>query len=117
MTDLDAIVAPLFAGKAQHVLATYEQLLIELRMLGPFQVEPKQTSIHLVRRVGFAGVHPRKAYLYLNLRTDAPIESPRIAKREQVSKSRYHNELRLDQPADVDAELVGWLSAAYQLGG
>jgi hypothetical protein len=33
-----------------------------------------------------------------------------------VSKNRYHNEIKLEQPADVDAELVGWLREAYTLG-
>ena len=57
----------------------------------------------------FAGMHPRKSYLYLNLRTDYPIDSPRIAKTEQVSKNRFHNELKLTSPGEVDEELLCWL--------
>jgi Domain of unknown function (DUF5655) len=76
---------------------------------------PKKTSIHLTRSVGFAGVHPRKSYLYLNIRTDYPIASPRIAKSEQVSKNRFHNELKLTSPDEIDAELLGWLKDAYAL--
>lgn len=77
---------------------------------------PKKTSIHLTRSVGFAGVHPRKSYLYLNIRTAYPIDSPRIAKSEQVSKNRFHNELKLTSPDEIDAELLGWLKDAYALG-
>jgi len=106
----------LFTGKDAVVQATYIRLLETLRVLGPFQEEPKKTSIHLVRTVGFAGVHPRKSFLYLNIRTDAPIESPRIAKSEQVSKNRFHNELKLSSPDEIDAELSGWLKDAYLLG-
>lgn len=106
----------LFVGKDECVLSTYARLLEVLQTLGPFQEEPKKTSIHLVRTTGFAGVHPRKSSLILNVRTDYPIETPRIIKSEQVSKSRFHNEVKLTSPSDIDEELLGWLTDAYALG-
>jgi uncharacterized protein DUF5655 len=45
-----------------------------------------------------------------------PIQSQRITKTEQVSKSRFHNEVKLASPSDVDEELLGWLKDAYRLG-
>ncbi len=69
----------------------------------------------MVHTVGFAGIYPRKSYLLLNLRTHRPIESPRITKAEQVSKNRFHNEVKLASPNDVDEELLGWLKDAYGL--
>ncbi|KPV52651.1 hypothetical protein SE17_14195 [Kouleothrix aurantiaca] len=115
MTDAYTADA-LFAGKEPVVRETYDRLLEVLHELGPFKVEPKKTSIHLVNTVGFAGVHPRKSFLYLNLRTEKPIESPRVAKTEQVSKNRYHNEIKLEKPNDVDSQLCTWLKEAYLLG-
>jgi hypothetical protein len=108
--------AALFAGGNPAVQATYERLLEALREIGPFREEPKKTSIHLVRTTGFAGVHPRKHWLILNLRTAQPIQSARIAKFEQVSKNRYHNEVKLERPEHVDDEILGWLRDAYALG-
>jgi len=116
MTDIRAAVAGLFGGGDPAVLATYDRLLVALAELGSFTEEPKKTSIHLVRTSGFAGVHPRKRSLMLNLRIDHPLTSPRVARVEQVSKNRYHNEVKLEQPEDVDAELIGWLRDAYALG-
>lgn len=115
MADAHLTVDALFIGKDQVVRDTYARLLSALGELGPFTVEPKKTSIHLVNKSGFAGVHPRKGYMYLNLRTERPLENPRIAKREQVSKSRYHNEVKLATPDDVDDELREWLKEAYEL--
>jgi hypothetical protein len=106
----------LFADKDHTVREIYTRLLDVLREIGPFEAEPKKTSVHLVHSVGFAGVHPRKSFLYLNLRTERPIESARIVKAEQVSKNRYHNEVKLSSPAEVDAEVSGWLREAYELG-
>ncbi len=116
MTDTTDTSTALFVGKDDVVQAIYTRLLQALRSLGPFQEEPKKTSIHLVRTVGFAGVHPRKSYLYLNLRTDHSIESTRISKTEQVSKNRYHNELKLTSPDEIDEEVLGWIKEAYELG-
>ena len=117
MVETSYTVDMLFAGKDAIVRAIYDRLLETLHGLGAFSVEPKKTSIHLVNKVGFAGVHPRKSYMYLNLRTAQAIANARVAKTEQVSKNRYHNEIKLDSPDAVDAELRQWLSEAYALGG
>ena len=77
--------------------------------------EPKKTSIHLTNERAFAGVHPRKAWLILNISSDRPIESDRIVKSEQVSKNRYHQEVKLLSPDEVDEELIAWLKAACDL--
>ena len=116
MTETTYTSNALFTGKDAVVQTIYTRLLEALHAFGSFQEEPKKTSIHLMRSVGFAGVHPRKSYLYLNIRTDYPVDSPRIAKSEQVSKNRFHNELKLTSPDEIDAELVGWLKDAYALG-
>ena len=39
-------------GKDEQVRSTYRHLLEALHTLGPFQEEPKNTSIHLVRPPG-----------------------------------------------------------------
>jgi hypothetical protein len=104
-----------FAGKEPMVRSIYDRLLTQLRAFGPVREEPKKTSIHLANGSGFAGVHTRRAYLLLNIRTEKPIESKRIVKSEQVSKSRYHQEIRLDSAEQVDSELLGWLRSAYDL--
>jgi hypothetical protein len=114
MQDTQTDIA-LFEGKDPVVRAIYERLLDEIRPLGPFTAEAKKTSIHLVRTSGFAGVHPRKSYLYLNLRLDHAVDSPRAARVEQVSKNRWHNEIRLDHPDQIDSELLSWLREAYTL--
>lgn len=105
-----------FEGKAPEVRKIYNRLLAEIAHWGESVVEePKKTSIHLVRQSAFAGVVTRRKWLDLNLRTDHAIVSDRVRKQEQVSKNRYHNEVRLTAVSDVDSELVGWLHEAYDL--
>jgi hypothetical protein len=113
MGDVQAV----FAGKDPKALATYRTLMEALEAFGLFVEEPKKTSIHLGRKSAFAGVHPRKAAILLVIRTEAPIESPRIRKLEKVSANRWHSEMLLSAPSEVDAEVLGWLRLGYELSG
>lgn len=103
------------SGREPVVASIYGALTKAVRRLGPFQEEAKKTSIHLVRSSAFAGVATRKASLVLTLKASSDIKSPRVVKHEQVSASRWHLEVRLDSPRDVDSELKAWLKDAYEL--
>ncbi|MEO8129304.1 MAG: DUF5655 domain-containing protein, partial [Bryobacteraceae bacterium] len=94
-------------------LAIYNALLTSLREIGDYQVEVKKTSIHLVRKTAFAGVHPRRQYLVLTIKAAQPIARARIAKAEQVSKNRWHLDVKLTSLEQIDAELIAWLREAY----
>ena len=106
-----------FAKKDPSVLATYRRVLDVARALGPVVEEAKKTSIHLVRHTAFAGVAPRRSSLVLTLKSARDIRSPRVEKREQTSANRWHVEVRLTAPAQVDRQLTAWLRAAYELAG
>ncbi len=106
-----------FARRDPAVLATYRRVLGAARELGHVTEEAKKTSIHLVRRTAFAGIATRRASLILTLKSSTDIRSPRIEKREQTSPNRWHVEIRLDDPAQVDRQLTKWLHAAYELAG
>lgn len=108
--------ASLFGARAGS-LEIYEALLGRIAQLGPHEAQVKATSIHLARRSAFAGVHPRRNGLLLVIRTATPIESDRIRKLERVSANRWHNELVIQDLADVDDELLQWVGAAYELSG
>src|SRR5713226_597928 len=104
-----------FAKKPVGLRALYDRLVAVAEQLGPVEQDPKKTSIHLNRRTAFAGVAVRKGHLVLTIKSDRPIKSRRVFKSEQTSAKRYHHEVRLAEAADLDAELQGWLKAAYDL--
>ena len=95
--------------------STYAKVIAELGKLGPFEIEEKKTSLHLTHGRAFAGVHPRAKGIILNLVLDAPLKNARVHKCEQVSANRHHVEFKLEGPAEVDAQLVGWMKKAYSL--
>jgi len=104
-----------FANAAPAVRAAYDAVLRAARTLGPVGEEPKRTSIHLVSGTAFAGVAVRRESLILTLKSTDRIASPRIHKAEQASANRWHLEIRVHTPRDVDRELKAWLAASYAM--
>ena len=113
----EASLSQHFENKEPAVKSIYERILQESRKFGTVTEEPKKTSIHLVHKSAFAGVTTRKNALILNIKSSAPIRHARIAKSEQISASRFHQEVKLTSPEEVDPVLVGWLKEAYALSG
>ena len=97
------------------VAEIYKRILAAAESIGPFREEPKKTSIHLARRSAFAGVATRKDALILTIKSASDIRSKRIVRREQASANRWHLEVRLDDPKQVDRELKSWLADAMRL--
>ena len=108
-------VASHFTGKEPATRKIYDRLLKASGKFGPVIEDPKKTSIHLVNQTAFAGVATRKSAIVLTIKSDRKLDSPRIHKSEQTSARRFHHEVKLTSPADVDAELAGWLKSAYEL--
>ena len=105
----------IFAKSDPAVEKTYAAILKAVCKFGDVRAEEKKTSIHLCAKTGFAGVHPRKNGVLLNIRSTTPIKSKRIRRVEKVSANRFHNEILLEGPKDVDAEVISWLKCAYAL--
>ena len=106
-----------FDDKEPIVKSIYNRIVKESRKFGKVVEEPKKTSIHLVNKSAFAGVATRKSALILNIKSAAPIKDARIKKSEQVSASRFHQEVKLVSPEEVDPILINWLRDAYALSG
>ncbi len=104
-----------FAGKDAAVRKIYDGLLKSAKKFGPVSEEPKKTSIHLMNQTAFAGVATRKNALVLTIKSDRRIASPRIHKSEQTSANRFHHEVKLTSPTEVNSELVQWLKDSYAL--
>ena len=113
---LGSRVMGVFDQSDPAIRAIYDRLLIRVRRLGPVVAEENKTSIHLKSRAAFAGVHPLKSRLDLNIVSAEPIADPRVKRRERVSASRYHNLVSLSTPRDIDSQLIDWLQSAYELG-
>ena len=115
MKPMTHTVAQHFDKTDPGVRQCYERILDLARALGTFEEDPKKTSIHLVRTTAFAGIATRKQRLILTIKADADIMSPRVKKSERTSANRWHIEIPVEKPTDIDQEIAGWLKNAYAL--
>ena len=104
-----------FENREPGTKAAYDALVGALREFGTVKEAPKQTSIHLEKNKGFAGVHPRQKYFNLEFRTNYVIKDPRITRSQRLSANRFEHTVKVNDPAQVDAQLLGWLKDAYEL--
>jgi len=93
----------------------YRALLALLDGFATYEIERKKTSLHIVHGRAFLGVHPRKDALLLNIVTEVALSGSRLRKSERISSNRYHNEVLLHSPMDLDTEMSDWLRNAYAL--
>ena len=56
-----------------------------------------------------------KNHILLTVNANAPSESPRVMKSEQVSANRWLWDVKVFVIGGIDHELMGWLRAAYEL--
>lgn len=104
-----------FEGKPPGLRAAFDKLVKALSREGPLRVDPVATNVHLVAGSAFGSAKPQKAKMRVEFLHDKPIASPRIVKTERLSGTRYALHVDVTGPADVDAELIGWMRAAYRL--
>jgi hypothetical protein len=71
------------------------------------------SSFHVALRCAFLGIHPRRGGVLVNIVLTRELESARIHRAERVSANRWHNEVILKDPSEVDAELLTWIREGY----
>ena len=113
--SLNRGLAAHFDGRDPMVKSIYDKLVSVSKNFGRVTVEPKKTSIHLVNRSAFAGIQTRRKFLILTVKAADDIPSDRFFRREQASANRWHLETKIETADQVDAELIHWLSAAYDI--
>jgi hypothetical protein len=105
-----------FENKDPIVRDLYNLIISQLTKSNiKYELEFKGTSIHIVAKSAFLGVHFMKSALVLNIVLDHAIDSSRMHKVEQISKNRFHNEVRLSSLDQVDEELISWIKEANTL--
>ncbi len=113
--DTDALVDAQYAGAKAGLRPIYDKLLAAIGKFGKdIEVAPKKAYVSLRRHKQFAIVQPSTAArldIGINLKGTPP------AGRLEASGSfntMVSHRVRLTQPGDVNAELLGWLKQAYE---
>jgi hypothetical protein len=109
---LDAI----YAGPKAPLRKIHERLHTAIRKFGPFEAAPKKAYVSLRRKKQFATLGPAtKDQIELGLNAKSLPASPRLKALPPGGMCQYS--ARLSKPGEVDAELLGWVRAAYDKAG
>jgi len=114
----DAVEAQ-FSGSKASLRPIYEHILATALSFGEdIQVNPRQSYIALARKKQFAIIKAStSARLDLGLRLVNPVQTPRLEPAEGFGSSSINYKVSLNNLAQVDAELLGWLRSAYEGAG
>jgi len=116
--DEDDLVAAQYAGPKTDLKPIYDKLLSAMKKFGAdLEVAPKKTYVSLRRKKQFALVQPStktRVDLGINLKDKAP--EGRLEASGSFNSMVSHR-VRLEKPADVNAEVVKWLKEAFDAAG
>ena len=108
----EALIDSHYEGARVALRPLYERLMAEIHRFGPdVEAAPKKTYVSLRRRKQFACIGPAGADR-LEVGLNLPDEQP--AGRLEAAKGMVDRRVRLSDAAEIDAELIGWLRAAYE---
>jgi len=108
-------VAELLSRHPAWVSEIYDRIISHLSSLGPIHEDAVDVGIFLKSDRKIAEFRPlvRSANLYLFL-PDAR-DDPRSVRNVRTSADRFVHMIKLTSAADVDAELLSWLTESYDL--
>ena len=101
--------------RARRLYDRFEEMIAAC---GPYHVGPAKTRIAFLGRVRFAGITSlSERGMTCTFALPHPLESPRVAKVEEVAPGWWAHRIRITQLDQLDRELQSWLRESYRLMG
>jgi hypothetical protein len=108
----DELIDGMFAGSKAGLRPIYDRLLEVVNGFGPLEVAPKKTMVALRTSKIFACFTPssgKRANLGITLKDVPPTDRLRDTTGDMTNRAVW-----VSDPADIDAEVIGWLRRAYE---
>ena len=108
----DAELDRIYTGPKAALRPIHEKVMASVSAFGPFEIAPKKAYLSLRRAKQFAMVGPAtntRVEVGLNMKGVKP--TTRLEQLPAGGMCQYR--VKLTSPAEVDAELVAWIRAAY----
>jgi hypothetical protein len=102
----------IYTGAKAALRPIHDLLLTEITKFGDFEIAPKKGYVSLRRKKQFAMLGPATNTRFeVGLNLKGVPGTPRLE--EQPPKGMCSHKVKLTTPAEVDAELLGWIQAAF----
>jgi hypothetical protein len=106
-----------FQNKNRNVKAVYDKILRETKKFGKINVSPVQSSIMLKNVSTFLNIRLMKNCVDVDFFLHEETNEFPVYKTFRYTKSKVVHYVRLEDPAEVDKQLVNWLKISYSLAG
>jgi hypothetical protein len=112
----DAAVDGLYTGPKAELRPIHDRVMAAIGGFGGFEIAPKKTYLSLRRAKQFAMVGPAtKTQVEIGLNARDLPAGDRLVALKPGGMCQY--KVRISTPDEVDAELIGWIRAAYDAAG
>ncbi|MFN0100882.1 MAG: DUF5655 domain-containing protein [Bryobacteraceae bacterium] len=112
----DDVLDGIYTGPKAHMRPIHEALLREIGAFGEFEIAPKKGYVSLRRKKQFAMIGPAA-----NTRFEVGLNLKNVASGSRLEelppKGMCSHKVKLTGPAEVDAELLGWIRTAFEQAG
>lgn len=110
------VLARLYTGPKADLRPIHDKLMSAIRNFGPFEEAPKKTYVSLRRKKQFAMIGPAtKTRVEVGLNAKGLEPGARLHTMPPGGMCQY--KIEVTDPAQVDAELIGWIRQAYDGAG
>jgi hypothetical protein len=112
----DAAVDDIYSGPKASLRPVHDRVMKAISGFGAFEVAPKKAYLSLRRKKQFAMVGPAtKTQVEIGLNAKELSGGDRLMVQKPGGMCQY--KVRIASADEVDAELVGWIRAAYDAAG
>jgi hypothetical protein len=102
-----------FMGRPPVQREVYDALLAHLETLGGVHADQVRVGVFWKTDRKLAEIRPMARALSVNLALPREIRSPRVMRVLRSSSDKFWHIVRITRPDEVDDELLGWLTEAY----
>lgn len=106
------------ARMGPHAEALYSRFEELIAACGEYHIAPAKTRIAFLALIRFAAItRLNESEMVCGFAMPKPLKSKRFAKVEEVVPGWFVHSLRVAHPAELDAEVQGWIRESYRLMG
>jgi hypothetical protein len=103
-----------FSTGPAHERPVFERVIQHLEKVGPVHVEPVSVGIFLKNPRKFAQLRPMQRWVALSFSLARPARHRTITRKVVPYGGRYYHVANVTSPADLDDDLLGLVTEAYE---
>lgn len=104
-----------FKNKPPVIKAIYDKLIATVNKIGPVTINAVKSAIFLKTKSTYIEIKPKKEYVLIAFFLDKEVKEFPISRVVQLSKNRFAHVIHLQNPTDINKQVIVWLKESYKL--